>query len=47
MLSGVFTETLYSCSGMRSFYPAVDDMEEARVDSLDFGALPFLSSPST
>jgi hypothetical protein len=47
MLSGVFTETLYSCSGMRGFYPAVDDMGEAHVDTLDFGALPFLFSSST
>jgi hypothetical protein len=29
---------------MRGFHPAVD---EARVDMLDFGALPFLSSSST
>jgi hypothetical protein len=47
MLSGVFTETLYTCSGMRGFLPELDDMVEACVDMLDFGALPFLPSSST
>jgi hypothetical protein len=48
MLSGVFTGTLYiiACSGMRGFHSAVNDIQDALVDMLDFGTSSFFLSSS-